>query len=469
VNYNPDIQYRAAILRGKSITEMDNLLPIYASIIGTICPCAAEDFKESFNKEFKRQFPAQTKKTIDNHRTEIAGKLFGMYWEDKDQIIQISPRTIKLINDNDQPAFFKDICGKIQFPSPAQSANTYLQQLKDHISFQPCQFTLSLLGLFGKDCDYLTVDEIAYYVYNSLDVLQGKIDPQIVKKTIIQDRNNKIEKKIKIIKNHSYTWQHINEMLHYMEIANLIEISSSKKIKLNFTESRSINALLSDFKLGQIKFDLNRYDLSSADGRKKMVSDWVSYYARPSILNPSELNTSITSLVSEDELSKEIGSAFVFENDSGSSTLELGNQGEDFVYQYEFNRVSKIYPRLQKHVINKSKIKGIGYDIESVEAVGEIPESKLFIEVKATKRYSPIEINENYFDSVNITRNEWVAANQYKDSYRIYRVYFSKSKVQIFEIKNPISLTNDEKKLAIMPLNYRVDFWSSAGKIIHEA
>jgi len=35
--FNPDIQYRCTIIRGKAQKELDNLLPAYANIVSEIC------------------------------------------------------------------------------------------------------------------------------------------------------------------------------------------------------------------------------------------------------------------------------------------------------------------------------------------------------------------------------------------------------------------------------------------------
>ena len=83
--FNPDIQYRCTIIRGKAQKELDNLLPAYANIIAEICPCTKEDFDKNFNDElsniiYKANFDLldeNNQKTIRNHITEIAGKLLG--------------------------------------------------------------------------------------------------------------------------------------------------------------------------------------------------------------------------------------------------------------------------------------------------------------------------------------------------------------------------------------------------------
>lgn len=117
--YDPSKQYRCTIIRGKSKKEMDDLLPAYAMVIDEICPCPIEDFDVKFNNAFQRFLPEsdKIKKTLDNHRTEISGKLFGMYYRSDDGMVYESQRTMKYLEDNDQPAFFKDVCFKMQFPN----------------------------------------------------------------------------------------------------------------------------------------------------------------------------------------------------------------------------------------------------------------------------------------------------------------------------------------------------------------
>ena len=107
--YNPDSQYRCTIIRGKAQNEIDDLLPSYAKAITDACPCNRETFIAFFDKAIAKFLSSPTKKTIANHRTEIAGKLFGMYWEDGDGIIHASNRTERLLENRDNPEFFKDI------------------------------------------------------------------------------------------------------------------------------------------------------------------------------------------------------------------------------------------------------------------------------------------------------------------------------------------------------------------------
>ena len=46
--YDHSKQYRCPIVRGKALTDLDDLLPTYAHIIQEICPTNKTNFKESF-------------------------------------------------------------------------------------------------------------------------------------------------------------------------------------------------------------------------------------------------------------------------------------------------------------------------------------------------------------------------------------------------------------------------------------
>lgn len=106
--YNRLNQYRCIIIRGKSQKEIDDLLPAYAKVIDDITPCEVEAFSQKFNELLAPYLSAdkRIKKTLDNHRTEIAGKLFGMYYVEENGYVYASERTRKFLKDNDQPAFF---------------------------------------------------------------------------------------------------------------------------------------------------------------------------------------------------------------------------------------------------------------------------------------------------------------------------------------------------------------------------
>lgn len=216
--YDHNKQYRCTIIRGKSKKEMDDLLPAYASVIDEICPCRHEDFESLFNNAFQRFLPEsdRIKKTLDNHRTEISGKLFGMYFYAEDGMVYESERTQKYLSDSDQPAFFKDICYKMQFPNGMQKVSTTVaQRVKDEISIRPFAFVLKLLQIAMTAKIDITKRMLGYYVLNSLDVLQGKASPYEVLEAIEKDIKAGIERDIVVPgKATSFTHQHINEQIN---------------------------------------------------------------------------------------------------------------------------------------------------------------------------------------------------------------------------------------------------------------
>ena len=116
--------------------------------------------------------------------------------------------------------------------------------------------------------------------------------------------------------------------------------------------------------------------------------------------------------------------------------------------------------RLVNKVIMLGKQRGIGYDISSVEANEnrEDPEFARFIEVKATKRTTePLLDDNNWIDTINLTRKEWVAAKQYREAYNIYRVYFTPNSTVVRKINNPFE-KNEQEVINVLPVMYRMDF-----------
>ena len=86
--YTPENQYRCTIIRGKSQTEMEDLLPVYANIVHKYCPCTEETFRNSafsdlsytlfHTREFSK-LPKNKQKT-DGSQTEN-GALFPIFTE----------------------------------------------------------------------------------------------------------------------------------------------------------------------------------------------------------------------------------------------------------------------------------------------------------------------------------------------------------------------------------------------------
>ncbi len=117
-------------------------------------------------------------------------------------------------------------------------------------------------------------------------------------------------------------------------------------------------------------------------------------------------------------------------------------------------------------IVNKvnylGNTKGLGYDITSIEASRnqKNPEFSRYIEVKATKRVHPPDFTDT-IDTINLTRNEWVAAEQHSNHFYIYRVYFTSKGTFISIINDPVR-KNENKLLYATPTIYRVEFGDNA-------
>lgn len=457
--FNSDIQYRCTIIRGKAQKELDNLLPAYATIVAEICPCSKEVFDQEFNDRLSQiiynddfeNLGKNNQKTIRNHITEIAGKLFGLYYFDEKYIYE-SPSNEKLLIDNDQPAFFKNLCLNFQFPNGTQKIQTIEERINDEIKFKPFHFVLALLSLAQKSGIVLTKNEVGYYVLNAKQVLQGTISAQEVLGTILNDRANNTIKKLET---GSRQTQHIREQFNLLALANLIIIDGDNLI-INKAEKEIIDVFISEL-AKPLQFDIFKYDLNNDDEKKRMYSDWSAYFGKIAVQNPEILSTSIEALQREEIEKPKVPQ-------KGTDQTILGDEGEDFVFDLEKKRVNATHPRLVNKVLLLGKQRGLGYDISSVEADEnrEEPEFARFVEVKSTKRITEPDLDDNsWTDTFNLTRKEWIAAKQYRSAYNIYRVYFTPNATIVRKINDPFG-KNDSGIITVLPTLYRMDFGSES-------
>lgn len=463
--YNHTNQYRCTIIRGKSQKEVDNLLPAYASVIDDICPCSEDEFGIQFNNALARILhgrnadTAALKKTLDNHRTEIAGKLFGMFYLADNGVYYASERTKKYIADSDQPAFFKDICYKMQFPNGMSKIHTIRPHLDEHISLRQFPFVIKCLMLASEKKIQLSVNDIGYYILNSLDVLTGNATPEEVVAQIAIDKKARIVRRIFVQdKATSYTMQHIREQLNYLELANLVFITDERIVMLNHKEQACLKLFASKCGIAP-EFDIYAYNIEKQSERDQLYLDWDYYYSKISP-ESSQFTTHISALVTPSQPQKPD------KQDTKApegSTVELGDEGEQYVYDYEKKRVAAFNPRLVNKVLPLGKTKGLGYDIQSVVAEkGSMAEFVKYIEVKATKRVTAPDLRDStWVDTVNITRNEWIAAQQHRDFYSIYRVYFARDGIVVY-VLNDIHKKEQDGIVTVVPTMYRMDFSSNA-------
>lgn len=456
MSYDPDRQYRCTIIRGKARRELDSLLPAYAEILTNVCPCEIKVFAQNFNDGLRKYFPNSTKKTLDNHRTEIVGKLFGMYYEVDGQIF-ISDSTSKLVADNDNPAFFKNIVYKLQFPNGMDKLQTVMDRMEHHIRIRPLCFTIGLILEANNRDLILSKDEIGYYVLNSLDALMGKATYDEILMHIQIDRTNKIKKVVSYPgKEESYSNQHIREQLNLLELANLIR-QDSGNIYPNMHEESALKAFSkAAFNLG---FDTYSYDFHDGKQKKQFYYDWGIYYGSIAEEIEEYLETRTEALNFNFHPDNELRSEKIIKPPKERTDAQIiGDHGELLVYEHEKNRVKKYNPRLLGKVHLLSSARGLGYDIQTVTADGDNPEFVRYIEVKSSKRVTiPADPDENWNDSITLTRNEWIAAQQHHDHYWIYRVYITSGGIFFHVIRNPFE-KHKSNKATIVPSAYRFDF-----------
>lgn len=455
--YRPENQYRCTIIRGKSQNEMEDLLPLYANIVHKYCPCSEEAFRKSAFSELSyalfhirdfSELSENNQKTVRNHFTEIMGVLLGLFYPKYDSVaseifIYESESCRFLIEHSDFPTFFKNLCLNFQFPNGEKKAVAAKGEAELGIRLKPFCFVVELLFISQSHKQLLAKQEIGYYVLNNLDVLQGKVTAQEVYDRIMADRSNGI-KRGKL--SGSNEWQHIKEQFNLLELANIIE-HDNERIWLNPDEKDAISLFIK--RLNAPFFDLSNYDLNSVEGRKSMIQEWKEYNGR---FDMELLNASAAlPITGRKELTA--GRTAI------KSTTDLGDEGEAFVFKLEQERVRTYKERLVNKVLLLGKTKGLGYDISSIEA-GENPsnpEYARYIEVKSTRRTTRPSFNQTWADTVNITRKEWIAAEQFGAAYNIYRVYFTKDEVIVVRIHNPFALSNDGR-IDVVPTIYQMDF-----------
>jgi len=207
-------------------------------MVHKFCPCEEETFRKACYKALSKalfQTDAWNKlsesnlKTVQNHLTEIAGTLLGLYYPTRDGdtvYIHESESCHYLINSNDYPTFFKNICLNFQFPNGAKWFHFIQMDLNANIHIKPFCYVVELLyyAQSQKKKLLLTKQEIGYYVLNNKDVLQGNIPVNVVYDRIIFDRDNNIKRE-KL--SGSRDWQHIKEQFNLLELANIIETDAT--------------------------------------------------------------------------------------------------------------------------------------------------------------------------------------------------------------------------------------------------
>ena len=451
-SFNPEQQLRCDFIRGKSISQMEDYLSVYVNILNDICPIAEDQFAKAFDVRFAHVFgisldDKSSMKKVWNHRTENVTKILGLVYK-YNGVVYLAKRTEKYLKGNDQPALFKSVCFQFQQPNGAQTLNTFKEKTDNGILFRPFHFIVKLLKLAYEDDVRLTKDDLYYYVLNCKQTLQGLVSPEVVYEKILQERSEGICRKVAIVRNTAWTFQHMREQLDYLSLANLIRFDGNS-IYLNMREIKAINVFVEELNK-PLRFNHLAYDTSRPSISSTIELDWLYYMGISEGIDLSVFNTTASSFDIQTEENNAI---------QGASTVDLGDRGEAFVMKYEKGIVGEFNKRLVNKVNYLGRTHGLGYDITSIEANRakrrEDKEKIRYIEVKTTARVSPP--NPDFQDSINLTRNEWVAAEQQKEHFYIYRLYFTNSGTYLYIIKNPCQ-KNEDGSIYVTPTSYRMEY-----------
>lgn len=459
--YNPENQYRCTIIRGKSQTEMEDLLPCYANIISQICPCTKEEFdlranammsKTLFQTLAYETLGNNNKKTVRNHITEIAGTLLGLYYieydEQTSQKIVYETDTCRFLREKrDHTLFFKNLCLNFQFPNGEKKVDKVYEDFSNGIQLKPFCFVIAMLKEAMKQNVLLHKQEVGFYALNNHDVLKGKVTAIEVVNRIVKDRECGIKRNPL---SGSYEWQHIKEQFNLLELTNLIETDSSY-IWLNSAEEQTIDLFIRQEK--HFILPVQDVDYKDIQELRNFIDDWRHCKGM--------YDDSLNSLQSS-EVAVVTSSSVENKTTTIKSTVDLGDEGEALVYKLEQERILAYKPRLVNKVILLGKTKGLGYDISSIEADenNKNPEFARYIEVKSTRRVTEPKFGSSWSDSLNLTAKEWIAAQQYGEYYNIYRVYFTKNKIIIVRIQNPYLLAQKDL-IDVYPTIYQMNFDAS--------
>ena len=348
--YTPENQYRCTIIRGKSQTEMEDFLPLYANMVHKFCPCKEDAFREScYSTLSKAIFQTSSfdlldegnKKTVQNHLTEVAGTLLGLYYPTHDEegntYINESDSCRYLVENNDFPTFFKNLCLNFQFPNGAKWMQFIRQDIDNQIHIKPFCFIITLLYRAQENKVMLTKQEIGYYVLNNLDVLQGNVKPEVVYERIMQDRKNKVKRE-KLSGSHD--WQHIKEQFNLLVLTNLVETDATY-IWLNKYEARTIGIFMEH--INDFTFNPYAYDLNQQKQRMRYLEDWKYVYGQ---FNSELVNIKTTFNIDIADESEQVR-----QGGATKSSVDIGDDGEALVFRLEQERVRNYRERLVNKVL----------------------------------------------------------------------------------------------------------------------
>lgn len=443
VYHIPDEYYfRLHHCRPRFKGNVENVLIYMATEITEIGSCKSDVFNAKLNNAI-RCFPGNAtlkKKTINNWRTEISS-LFGLFYEDDTHWNHACLRAKELSENGDLVQFFKQFLFYFQYPGAHIKVKDIEDEIEHGIRFKPTQYFLKVLQA-GEKHDgkpaYITKAEACYCIFNDLRCTRDNEDPSIVWQRIISNRDKNIDylQKGDVIR-------YAGDILDYMQLANLLVSYNGKEFYLNHRENEAIIKFVNsqEWFSAYDNFISNRY--ATYDEINACRCAWFEYVNQKA--ENTDFSTNITEYIAQSEESENHSTdrmklfAVYLEkvrNNLEVNSKDIGDIGETLVEGHEKERL-KIngHPELVHLVMKIPTEFAVGYDISS----RELDSSLRNIEVKTTISTRPIAFNR-----IHMTKNEWAAADSYRERYYVYRLMISKYDIKLFVMRNPVQLYKND-------------------------
>lgn len=501
----------AFIVRGRGQQQTDQLLPEFCRIIKQFTPNKEPEFNELACKALQALIlGGVSEKTADNYRTEILGKLLGLYYVDKDRNVLMSDRAKRLHKTQDHIQFFKDLCCRLQAPS-AMSKNAD-QFAEKHIKFWPASALIKVMrAAIHLGCRSLTKKEINYFVFSNLDVLTGAQTPNDTAKIIASWRAEKEEPPIG---GGSKVAQHSNEVLNLMANANLVKLNEDV-VLLNPDEQEDTDRILA-FQNDSNYFDISKYNLKT--NKRSFELDWDAHYSRPCFEDekvfatktesweesgseeedPQFTNASSTEpdvpstqrpattweksdqLPATSDVGRKLGTQLPLQDSTASpestpirlSTKVTGDAGELYVWSREKIHVRSRLPNEEDRVLSLGARRGLGFDVQSVFTDPGTDDNFKYIEVKSSRCVTRPMPKQRH--TLTLTENEYKAARQHRLNFYIFRVYLlpEKDSAVVYALRDPVGAAERrpgvrmEKKTAEGAVTYEISVTSEECALI---
>jgi len=392
--------------RSRFFRSLEDTLLLLAEQINTIGVTDKNHFNEMLDNVIRKtNDESLAEKTIKNQRTEMI-KLFGLV-KYSGGVVVPGTRLVQLYESQDIPKFFKSFCKQFQYPGGFSKPDKVKDIVLNNVQFKPAKSILKVLktGESKHGQFALSAAEVTHFIFNDKRVTAHNENSGETIKRIENFRisGDTLDMKSDIIR-------YARDFLKYMMLANLL-YEFKGMYSLNNGEIKAINVLISDNKY--FEHYKNVIDVSGiwmVEEYKKIDEQWMVWFADIDVKEDEKLITPASALIKDDikfpDQWKKIREILEQKDPvaRGRTLIDIGDEGEKIVFEYEKDVVRKNCKHLLSQVKIVSNIKSLGYDIISVEPDGS--RVKKYIEVKTTKKnykcVSPITATPTNVASLNL-------------------------------------------------------------------